>query len=292
MSSPQIEHLSKCRLGEAVVWSTAEQAVYWTDIFGKVIFRKKNQGGTKSWILEKSLTSLGFTKTGELVGTFVDGLYKLDLAYGAHQLISSPALNYDDVRFNDGAVDTYGYYWAGTMHMLDPVNNPVGQLFRFHPNQKFAVQDYGFHVPDGPCFSKDGKWMFHTDTLVRQTIFKCELTPNGEMLSRRRFVQIQQQGTYPDGMTLDAEGNLWVALWGGWGVNQYSPDGKLIKHIRLPVSQVTKCIFGGADMNTLFITSASEYLQPEDVIAQPIAGALFSSKTNTQGYAENAFSIM
>lgn len=283
-----VEHHHPCRLGEAVVWSPFEQAIYWSDIFGKKLFRKDNHG-TKHWDLSQGLTSLGFGQSGELIGTLEDGLYRLNLASGEHQRIASPTLNYADIRFNDGAVDTRGHYWAGTMHKQDPFTHSVGSLFRFSSSGQHSTEDYGFHVPNGPCFSADGRWMYHTDTLVRQTVFVCELDAAGQLLSRRKFVQIKQENVYPDGMCLDAEGNLWVALWGGWGVNQYSPDGRLLRHIKLPVAQVTKCVFGTQKLDTLFITSASEYLQPEDKVAQPLAGALFSVKTDTQGHLENLF---
>jgi sugar lactone lactonase YvrE len=133
--------------------------------------------------------------------------------------------------------------------------------------------------------------MYHTDTLIRQKVYQCELDEHGNFVSRSTFLHFEHEGVYPDGMCLDKNGNLWVALWGGWGVNQYSPEGTLLQHIRLPVSQVTKCIFGGQHLDTLYISTASEYLSAEELAEQPLAGCVFSVKTNTQGKAENFFKL-
>ncbi|WP_175623869.1 SMP-30/gluconolactonase/LRE family protein [Pseudocolwellia agarivorans] len=284
----KLVHKSHCRIGEGVIWSVAEQALYWTDILGNIVYRNKNNV-TESWPLQQSLTSIGFTTDNTLVGTFYDGFYALDLVNGVHKKIAAPDLDYSTIRFNDGAVDTHGQFWAGTMHTDDPMNNALGSLYRFDETGQPSLQDDNYYCTNGPCFTADGSVMYHTDTLVNQKIYRCELDAKGNFVSRSTFLHFDKEGTYPDGMCLDKNGNLWVALWGGWGVNQYSPDGTLLQHIELPVAQVTKCIFGGENLDTLFITTASEYLSDEDKAKQPLAGCLFSVKTNTQGRAENLY---
>ncbi|WP_158966131.1 SMP-30/gluconolactonase/LRE family protein [Paraglaciecola sp. L3A3] len=288
MSNLKLEYKSLCRIGEGVLWVSAEQAVYWTDILGNTLY-KKCQDSIQTWHFARGLTSIGINQQGGLVGTFVDGLYILDLQNEQHKKISSPQLDYQTIRFNDGAVDSLGNYWAGTMHMDDPCNNPVGQLYRFSALGDWSIEDNQYHVPNGPCFSADGKFMYHTDTLVRQQIYRCQLDNKGHLQSCTLFIHFAQDHVYPDGMCLDVEGNLWVALWGGWAIQQYSPRGALLQEIRLPVSQVTKCVFGGVNMDTLYITTASEYLSPNDLSKQPLAGSLFSYKTQTQGYKEQKF---
>jgi len=289
-SMPQVElvHESFCRIGESVIWSIEDQALYWSDILGNTVYQK--QGNTiKHWTLKNSLTSLGFTQNKKLIGTFYDGFYLLNLADDQHTKIAAPDIDYTTIRFNDGAVDTHGHYWSGTMHTDDPMNNALGALYRFDSEGNSTLQDDNYYCTNGPCFTSDGKIMYHTDTLIRQKIYRCELDQHGDFVRRSTFLHFDSEGVYPDGMCLDKNGNLWVALWGGWGVNQYSPEGTLLQHIQLPVAQVTKCIFGGENLDTLFITTASEYLSEEDKLKQPLAGCLFSFKTNNQGKAENLY---
>lgn len=288
MSQIELVHESFCRIGEGVIWSVEDQALYWTDILGDILYKKK-QNTITHWKLKKSLTSLGFTQTNALVGTFYDGFYLLNLANDEHTKISAPDIDYSTIRFNDGAVDTHGHYWSGTMHTDDPMNNALGALYRFDSEGNSSLQDDKYHCTNGPCFTSDGNVMYHTDTLIRQKIYRCKLDDRGNLVSRSTFLHFEHEGVYPDGMCLDKNGNLWVALWGGWGVNQYSSEGTLLQHIKLPVAQVTKCIFGGENLDTLFITTASEYLSEEDKLKQPLAGCLFSFKTNTQGKAENLY---
>ncbi len=293
MSNVELAHQCHCRIGEAVIWSVAEQAIYWSDILGHKVYRYKpllgEKGTTDSWPVKQNITSIGFSKNDTLVGTLYDGFYALDIINDSHTKISVPNIDYTAIRFNDGAVDTHGQYWSGTMHTDDPMNNCLGELYRFDEAGKSSLQDEDYHCTNGPCFTSDGSIMYHTDTLIRQKVYRCELDKDGNLISRSTFIHFDKEGTYPDGMCLDKDENLWVALWGGWGVNQYSPNGTLLQHIKLPVAQVTKCIFGGENLDTLYITTASEYLSDEDRENQPLAGCLFSYKTNTQGKAENLY---
>jgi sugar lactone lactonase YvrE len=130
MSQVKLVHESYCRIGEGVIWSVEEEALYWTDILGNILYRKK-ENTINLWELEKSLTSLGFTQNKELVGAFYDGFYLLNLSNDEHTKISAPDIDYTAIRFNDGAVDTHGHYWSGTMHTDDPMNNALGALYRF-----------------------------------------------------------------------------------------------------------------------------------------------------------------
>ncbi|XQW86482.1 SMP-30/gluconolactonase/LRE family protein [Thalassotalea piscium] len=288
MSQVELVHKSLCRIGESVIWSVEDQALYWSDILGHTVYQKK--GNTiQHWTLKKNLTSIGFTQNKQLVGTFYDGFYLLNLADDKHNRLSAPDIDYTLLRFNDGAVDTHGHYWSGTMHIDDPMNNAVGALYRFDSKGNVSLQDDKYYCTNGPCFTPDGKVMYHTDTLIKQKIYRCELDEYGNLVSRSTFLHFESNNEYPDGMCLDKNGNLWVALWGGWGVNQYSPEAELLQHIKLPVAQVTKCIFGGPNLDTLYITTASEYLSAEDLAKQPLAGSLFSYQTNTQGLPENHF---
>jgi sugar lactone lactonase YvrE len=137
-------------------------------------------------------------------------------------------------------------------------------------------------IPNAPAVSPNGRIFYHTDTR-RRVIYAFDLDEAGGLSGKRPFVRIARPGANPDGMAVDADGCVWVALFGGWGLERYSPDGDLLEHVRLPCANATKPAFGGDDLRTMYVTTAKLHLSAEQRSEQPLAGALFSVRVATPG---------
>ncbi|MDP6690203.1 MAG: SMP-30/gluconolactonase/LRE family protein [Alphaproteobacteria bacterium] len=270
-------------LGEGPVWVAREGALYWVDIKGGRIHRLSPASGWRSsWASAVQPCSLAPAADGTFIGAFRNGFAKVSLGDGEMALhpIADPESDRPGNRFNDGKVDGKGRFWAGTMD--DNEQDPSGVLYRLDPDLSWTKHDEGYVVSNGPAFSPDGRTLYHTDTFAG-LIHAFDLAEDGSLANKRPFVRIPIDCGYPDGMTVDAEGCLWVAHWGGWGLSRFDPDGQLCGRIDLPVAQVTSCAFGGPDLTQLFITSAAIGLDEGARRAQPLAGGLFICEPGVGG---------
>jgi sugar lactone lactonase YvrE len=148
--------------------------------------------------------------------------------------------------------------------------------------------DSGYHVTNGPAFSRDGQVMYHTDSAL-QTVYAFNLAADGSLGERRVHLTFGEGDGYPDGMTVDAEDCLWIAFWDGWCLRRFAPSGDLLATIAVPVQRPTSVAFGGAGLDELFVTSAARDLTPEELERQPKAGGLFRLKPGVPGIAELPF---
>jgi sugar lactone lactonase YvrE len=180
-----------------------------------------------------------------------------------------------------------GNLWAGTKHVGE--REPVGALFRLNRDLSVNTLDGGIICANGPAFSPDGGTAYFADSSAR-TIYRYAVdTRSGAVGGRQVFATTGPADGEPDGMTVDAEGCLWVALWGGWRVRRYAPDGRIEREIRLPVPQPTSPAFGGPDMTTLFVTSARRDLDDAALAAAPLSGSLFAIEVDVRGLVESRF---
>ena len=162
-----------------------------------------------------------------------------------------------------------------------------GALYRWHDNM-LTRHDDGICITNGPCTSPDGRTFYHTDT-VNRVVYAFDCDGAGGLSNKRVFARVEPGG--PDGSTVDAQGCVWIALWGGWGVNRYAPSGERIAHVELPVSNVTKVAFGGDDLRTLYVTSAWKGLPAEERARQPLAGGLFALRVETPGQTQGLLAL-
>ncbi|MEN8242617.1 MAG: SMP-30/gluconolactonase/LRE family protein, partial [Chloroflexota bacterium] len=192
-----------------------------------------------------------------------------------------PEAHLPDSRFNDGAVGPAGNFWAGTMYQGLATDRPApGSLYRLHPDENVRLIQPDLTISNGLGWSPDKTRFYHTDTL-HHTIYRYDFDPvRGEASNRRVFVHDLDQPGVPDGLTVDSQGFVWSARWGGWKITRYDPDGIPERGIELPVECPTSCTFGGADLNQLYITSAWTALTPEQRTVQPQAGDLFRIEFN------------
>jgi sugar lactone lactonase YvrE len=273
-------------LGEGPVWVTSEASLYWVDIQGRKIFRLGKDGELSQWPTPFRVGSLFPRAKGGFIAGTDQGIAEIDHSTGRLDVLFNPEENLPHNRFNDGKVDRQGRFWAGTMD--DRERGSAGTLYRIDPDLTYTAIDTGYGITNGPAFSPDGRVMYHSDTL-RQLTYVFDLDGEGNPADRRTFLRFGEGDGHPDGMTVDSEGCLWIAFWGGWCVRRFSPDGELIRTIEVPVEQPSSCAFGGPDLDRLYVTSATKGLDEDALEMQPKAGGLFMLTPSVQGLAEVPF---
>ncbi|MDB5715377.1 MAG: putative gluconolactonase [Sphingomonadales bacterium] len=274
-------------LGEGPVWSVTKQALYWVDIKGLRIHRLDPlTGDAINWPTPFRIGSIAPRRDGGFIGASEHGFVAIDATFSRFDIIADPEASRPGNRFNDGKVDMGGRFWAGTMD--DTEEQATGALYRLDADLRWSLQDDGYRVPNGPAFSPDGRFAYHTDSAER-VIYRFEIGDDGNLAAKHEWAHFEQADGHPDGMTVDGEGCLWVAFWDGWCVRQLSTLGETIAMIPLPIQRPTSCAFGGAALDRLFITSATVGLDEAALAAQPLAGGLFVIETGITGCAPPPF---
>lgn len=186
-----------------------------------------------------------------------------------------------DIRMNEGGCDPAGAFYAGSMAY--DARPAAGALYRLAPDRTVTVVDEGWTIPNGLEWAPDGRTAYHADTVNRR-IDAWSWDPEVGLHDRRRWVRVESEGR-PDGLTIDEEGGVWVAVWGASCVHRYGPDGSLSEVVTVPVAQASACVFGGAARDELFITTSRDGLpHPE-----PAAGAIFRVQLPTRGLAAHGY---
>ena len=157
-----------------------------------------------------------------------------------------------------------------------------GSFYRYSSSLLERVDLDSVCITNGPAISPDGRTLYFVDTLGG-TISACEIADDGSLVNSRPFVRIVPDQGYPDGPTIDSQGHVWIGLYGGWEARRYSPAGELCDRVRFPVANVTKIAFGGPDMKTAYATTARQFLTPEEIAQQPLAGDLFEFRVEVPG---------
>lgn len=190
------------------------------------------------------------------------------------------------MRMNDGKCDAQGRFWAGSMAFAKTPG--AGSLYRLDPDLTLHRVLAGTTISNGLVWTDDGRSMYYIDTPT-QRVDRFRVDADGEISDRTPVVVIEDADGHPDGMTIDAEGCLWVALWDGWGLRRYSPAGELLATVRVDAPQVSSCCFGGPDLGTLFITTSQEDMSPERRAEHPNSGRLFRADVGVAGRPADVF---
>ncbi|MES1191115.1 MAG: SMP-30/gluconolactonase/LRE family protein [Steroidobacter sp.] len=276
------------QLGEGAMWSAEEGALWFVDIKGRHIHRfHEASGETRTWTTPEFSAFIFPASNGKFMCGLKSGLYEFEPASGTFTLRVRVDAEYRNNRLNDGYVDQSGRLWFGTMDNLE--RNPTGSLYCFSDSQ-IRRMDMNYIVTNGPTISPDGKTLYHIES-TKRIVYAFDVDGRGMLDNKRIFVKIDEPNDYPDGPAVDVDGNVWIAMFGGWGVRCYSPQGKLLQVIKLPVANCTKVAFGGDDLKTLYVTTASVALTDEQRKQQPLAGGLFRVRVDVPGMMQNKFVV-
>jgi sugar lactone lactonase YvrE len=274
----------QARLGEGPFWDSVTQQLYWFDIRGKRLFALDDRTGEiRDWSLPcRASAGAAFADGSGLLISAEDGLWRFNPATGA-RVQAEPEPRFDTgFRSNDGKADPAGGFWWSTMD--DDGGKRPGSVYRFDGMASHRMFG-GIHIANSLAFSPDGRTGYVSDS-ARKIIWRFDVDlANNWAGERVVFAQVSDAGADPDGAAMDAEGFLWVAIWGGSRVDRYAPDGTVDRSLAMPVTQPSCPAFGGPDLDTLYITSAWDGLSDEARAAQPLAGGLFAAKVGVRGLA-------
>jgi len=262
-------------LGEGPMWSDRDNAVYWVDILGQRVNRLcLASDQVASWLMPEMIGwVIERAQVEGFIAGFASGFAALILDPLRIAPIADPQPGHPANRMNDAKADSKGRIFAGTKAEDGQAS---GALFRLDPDLRVAEVDSGYAIANGPAISPDGALMYHTDSALNR-IFRLPIAEDGTLGPRELFLEFPPEWGSPDGMTIDAEGGLWVAHWGGARVSRFWPDGSLDRAIALPASQITSCTFAGPDLDRMFVTSAA------DGVDEEWAGQLFEVDPGVKG---------
>jgi sugar lactone lactonase YvrE len=262
-------------VGEGPSWDERSNTLVWIDIMAnEVHVFDPATGQDRAIDVGQPVGAAALRQSGGLVLALRDGIALLDANLSNLRMVSNTEANIPTNRFNDGKCDAAGRFWAGTMAFEETPQ--VAALYRTNPDYSVARMLDNVTLSNGLDWTADNRQMYYIDSPTQGVdVFDFDLE-RGELGARRRLISIPKEEGLPDGMTVDAEGGIWVALHGSGTIRRYAPNGKLDQVIRVPSAQlVTCCAFGGPDLGDLYITSISYGLSPEALQQQPLAGALF-----------------
>ena len=269
-------------IGEGPAWDLARGSLLWTDIAGRRIHRLDPASG-ETW--ERELEQMAGAVLPRAVGGLAlclqDGVYLVDSDESEPRLLAG--VEYDDAttRLNDVKTDRAGRLWGGTM-ALD-ARPDAGAFYRITGDGEVTTIASRATISNGIEWSLDGSLMYYIDTATRRMdVFEFQLQA-GSAGDRRPFIRFDESYGSPDGMTIDAEGFLWVAFYDGWAVRRFTPAGRLDRTVELPVARTTSCCFGGPALDQLFVTSARDGLDEAQLAEQPQAGSLFVIEPGVAG---------
>ncbi|EOA02577.1 gluconolactonase [Herbaspirillum frisingense GSF30] len=279
-------------LGEGVLWCERSQTVFWTDIHASRLWNHDPQSGaTRSWPMPERLCCFAFTADPErlLIG-LASRLAFFNLGTGAITPICRIEDDLPTTRLNDGRCDRQGRFVFGTLNE-DAGRAPIASFYRLNADLSLERLPLpGIAISNSICFSPDGTRMYHCDSMEGK-IMVCDYDPaSGAIANQRVFADLAQQPGGPDGSTVDADGHVWNAQWGGARVVRFTPDGRIDGIVDMPTAQPSCVAFGGAALDTLFVTSAHEGMSARQREQDALAGALFAvPETGVRGLPEVRF---
>lgn len=279
----------RARLGEGPLWDDRIDTLYWVDIVAGLVF-SQSPGYPHPETIEvgTQVGCLGLTDDPDvLVAGMRTGWQLLNLRTGEQKPVADPESDRASCRFNDGSVDPGGRFWTGSLE--DSESGPDGRLYRLDPTGGYVTVDEGFFCSNGIDWSPDGRWMYFVDSR-RDVIHRYAFDPGSGAATRREvLVETTSIAGIPDGLRVDSAGDIWVAFWDGAHVSRFSPDGQFVESIEVPVLRPTSVAFGGPDLRTMYITSASRGLTDEQLREWPLSGSVLQRAATTPGRRSNRF---
>lgn len=274
---------SKSELGEGALWNFKTGELMWVNIKSKILnFYKPATGNNKEMLTGQMIGTVVPTESGAVLVALQNGIYRFNPETGSKKLLVNPEEHLPNNRFNDGKCDPAGRFWAGTMSTIGEKN--TGTLYRFDGDSTICKMVENVSISNGIVWSADKTKMYYIDTPTLKVMGYDYNDKTGDISNPTVAVEIPDGMGYPDGMTIDAEGNLWIALWGGKAVGCWNPEtGKLERTVKVPAKNVTSCAFGDDDLGTLYITTAREDNSEEELKKYPHSGGVFKTRPGVKG---------
>lgn len=274
---------AKAQLGEGPSWHAEEQRLYWVDILGKTLHcYDPATEADQTWSLPEEAGCVVPRKAGGFVLALTSGLAFFDPHTGTVDMICTIEKEYDDMRFNDGKCDPAGRFWAGTIH--GKLREPVSKLYCLDTDLTLRTMETNITTSNGLAWNSEATIMYYIDTPTQQVVAYDYDIDTGAIYGKRTVIAVPSGMGRPDGMTIDQEGMLWIAMWDGWKVTRWNPvTGTLLETWDMPAKNTTSCCFGGPTLRDLYITTARTGNAEEELESQPAAGGLFKLQTDVQG---------
>ncbi|MCI0392420.1 MAG: SMP-30/gluconolactonase/LRE family protein [Acidobacteria bacterium] len=274
---------AKATLGEGPCWDARRQSLYWVDIEEhRLHIYDPAKREDRAIDVGQPIGAAVMRKSGGVLLALRQGFYAFDLDTETLEHLDDPETDLPENRFNDGKCDPAGRFWAGTMAVSEAPNR--GSLYCLDTDLTVHKRVEAVSISNGLAWSLDERMMYYVDSPTRVVSAFDYDKASGEISNRRAAIQIPDGMGFPDGMTIDEEGMLWIAMWDGAMVGRWNPaNGSLLSEIPLPVSRPTSCVFGGKNLDELYITSARSRLDKETLAAQPLAGGVFKCKPGIRG---------
>lgn len=279
----------RATLGEGPVWDQRTGTLYWVDIVSGSVMAQAPEAAEPAKIdVEAQVGCLGLTDDPHvLVVGMRTGWHLLDVRTGRRTFLADPEVDRPACRFNDGSVDPAGRFWTGSLE--DSETGPGGRLYRLGHDGTYTVVDQGFYCSNGMDWSPDGRWMYFVDSradVIYRYAFDVE---SGAAVDRRVFADTSSLPGIPDGLRVDSAGDVWCAFWDGAQLIRFTPDGAVAEVVPVPVLRPTSIAFGGDDLRTMYVTSASIDLTGEQLAEWPLSGAVLQRSADTPGRPSTPF---
>jgi sugar lactone lactonase YvrE len=272
-------------LGEGPVWDARDEMLLWVDIDAGKVHRARRGGVAEHIDVGQKVGAIVPRRSGGFALAVKDGFALVDHWGDSLRLVASPEKHKPKNRMNDGKCDSAGRFWAGTMSP----DKGDSSLYCLNVDGSVRTMISDVTISNGMGWSPDERTMYYIDTPTGRVDAFAYDAQSGNIGNRRTLIEVPKEHGSPDGMTVDEDGCLWVAFWGGSAVRRYTPKGALDRTIEVPASLVTSCTFGGPDRGELYITTASVGLRPAQCDAQPHAGGVFVADPGVKGQPAFAF---
>jgi sugar lactone lactonase YvrE len=278
-------------LGECPLWDSRTGTLYWVDFTAGTVFAQAADAGeTMAVDVATEVSCVGLTDDPRvLIAGLRTGWHLLDTRTGAKTFLADPEAGRPACRFNDGAVDPAGRFWTGSLE--ESQTEPVGRLYRLDGDGGYTAADQGFSCSNGMDWSPDGRWMYFVDSYYRVIYRYAFDVESGTIADRRVFADTSSMKGVPDGLRVDAAGEVWCAFWGGAHLTRFTPGGAVAEVVPVPVPQPSSIAFGGPGLSTLYVTSASIDLTEDELAERPLSGAVLSLTVGTPGQAAVPFHL-
>jgi xylono-1,5-lactonase len=272
--------------GEGPVWDNLHEELYWVDLLrGDYHVFNLSTNEHHCFNAGQPLGVLALREKSGLIMALRDGFALVDKKGDKPALIHTPEID-AGTRFNDGAVDPAGRFFAGTMTFDGKENR--GNLYSVDATHQLRHLEHALFIPNGMGWSPNGDTFFLTDTNAHLIYAYDYDLASGSIANKRRFIEFPSN-EFPDGFAMDSEGGFWIAMWGGGALHRYDHNGRKVDLIDLPVQYPTSCCFGGKDRSTLFVTSSRLMLPRDESAEHSVAGKMLRIETGVAGLPQHRF---